>query len=171
MICTVEGCERDVHARGYCSMHWKRWRKHGDATVVLASVKPRLHDCCTVDGCARPHRARGLCDSHYSTWQRHGDAGREARTVEERWWEKVAITEGCWLWTASLDGNGYGRFHDGERDTKAHRSGYEMLVGPVPDGLELDHLCRVRACVRPDHLEPVTHAENVRRAAAAEVLV
>ena len=60
---------------------------------------------------------------------------------------------GCWLWTSYEIGNGYG----------CHRKVYEALKGPIPHGLSLDHLCRVRCCVNPDHLEPVTHEENVRR--------
>jgi hypothetical protein len=69
---------------------------------------------------------------------------------------------GCWLWTAS-NTNGYGViFHYG-RYAKAHRVVYETLIGPIPAGLQLDHLCRVTLCVNPKHLEPVTMQENIRR--------
>lgn len=83
-----------------------------------------------------------------------------------RFWPKVdkAGPDGCWLWTASLDTKGYGKFYDGERIVTAYRWAWTNARGPVPEGLELDHLCRVRRCVNPDHLEPVTHAENRRRA-------
>lgn len=71
----------------------------------------------------------------------------------------------CWLWTGNLSSQGYGRAPSGQRGKHlfAHRVMYEAHVGRIPQGMELDHLCRVRACVNPDHLEPVTHAENVRR--------
>lgn len=72
---------------------------------------------------------------------------------------------GCWLWLGTQNGNGYGQFWTGERLEMAHRWSYEHHIGPVPDGLVLDHLCRVRSCVNPDHLEPVTHRENVLRGA------
>lgn len=72
---------------------------------------------------------------------------------------------GCWIWKGKLK-YGYGRIHFGGRKGEsklAHKIAYEMLIGPVPTGLELDHLCRQRSCCNPEHLEPVTHAENCRR--------
>ena len=69
---------------------------------------------------------------------------------------------GCWLWTDPLR-DGYGRFFDGRRLRSAHRVVYELLCGKIEPGLTLDHLCRVRCCVNPEHLEPVTQKENVRR--------
>lgn len=70
---------------------------------------------------------------------------------------------GCWLWLGRLDHNGYGQFSHGQRRSQAHRWSYERLVGPIPDGLQIDHLCRVRSCVNPVHLEPVTQRENIIR--------
>lgn len=70
---------------------------------------------------------------------------------------------GCWLWTGTIERTGYGRFWLGGRQEIAHRASYALLIGPIPEGLTIDHLCRVRACVNPDHLEPVTLAENIRR--------
>ncbi len=70
---------------------------------------------------------------------------------------------GCWLWTASLNWRGYGQVRSNGPVRMAHRVVYEAYKGGIPDGLQLDHLCRVRSCVNPDHLEPVTPKENVRR--------
>lgn len=69
----------------------------------------------------------------------------------------------CWIWTASKNWDGYGQFRWGGRQQLAHRVSYQILVGAIPPGLELDHLCRVRDCVNPAHLESVTSAENTRR--------
>lgn len=89
-----------------------------------------------------------------------------------RFWDKVAPCpmSGCWLWTAYIDPRGYGRIrmvtNKGKASRPAHRVAYEALVGSIPEGLGLDHLCRTRCCVNPAHLEPVTNAENTRRGEA-----
>ena len=72
----------------------------------------------------------------------------------------------CWYWALAYDVKGYGRAWFSGRQHKAHRLVYELLIGKIPEGLELDHLCRNRLCVNPSHLEPVSHAENVRRGKA-----
>lgn len=70
---------------------------------------------------------------------------------------------GCWWWTGWVDDNGYGRVSVRKHWRTAHRVSYELAKGPIPEGLTLDHLCRNRSCINPDHLEPVTHVENVLR--------
>ncbi len=81
----------------------------------------------------------------------------------ERFFEKVFPVEGHWLWCASTNPGGYGQFNNGETMVIAHRWIYEQLVGPIPDGLDLDHLCRIRTCVNPEHLEAVTRSINLKR--------
>lgn len=89
-------------------------------------------------------------------------------TTAERFWSKVEITDRCWLWTAATS-RGYGKFNVGARPNgsgimvPAHRWAYEHLVGPIPAGFQIDHLCRVTECVNPDHLEAVTPRVNVLR--------
>lgn len=75
----------------------------------------------------------------------------------------VVDDAGCWIWQRSMDRKGYGQIRVEGRLIYSHRYMYERHVGPIHEGLELDHLCRVPACCNPQHLEPVTHAENVRR--------
>ena len=77
-------------------------------------------------------------------------------------WSLVDRGPDCWLWTGLIDRYGYGRRHTGG-EILAHRIAYRLVVGPIPAGLQLDHLCRNRRCVNPAHLEPVTGRENLRR--------
>lgn len=85
-------------------------------------------------------------------------------THAERFWTKVDKTEsGCWVWTSAFYQNGYGAFWLNGKSRLAHRVAYEMVAGPIPDGLQLDHLCRRQACVNPAHLEPVTAQVNTLR--------
>lgn len=89
-------------------------------------------------------------------------------SLQSRIAEKIALVEGgCWVWTGAMSEQGYGITWAGHRTIKAHRYVYEFAVGPVPEGMDLDHLCRCRACVNPAHLEPVTRSENLRRGHAA----
>ena len=85
-------------------------------------------------------------------------------TTEERFWARVDKSGTCWKWQGSSS-QGYGSFSADGRTVRAHRYAYELTVGPIPHGLVLDHLCRVRSCVNPAHLEPVTNVENVLRGA------
>lgn len=85
-------------------------------------------------------------------------------TVRERILHGSEVSPtGCWEWRRSKTADGYGVIKIGGRTRRAHVVSYEESNGPVPDGIQLDHLCRVRHCVNPDHLEPVSHLDNVRR--------
>lgn len=134
---------------------------------------------CSVDGCLKGgRRVRGMCDMHYARLRKTADVGSvEPKRLngqdEVRFWTFVN-KEGpasdyrpdlgpCWLWTGGLDGRKYGQFRADGRGCRAHRWSYEALVGPIPEGLTIDHLCRVKICVNPRHMEPVTAAENTRR--------
>lgn len=119
---------------------------------------------CSVEDCENPVLARGWCKTHYRRWQKNGTPLPLLPSVEERFWSKVDKDgpNGCWQWMAGKNPRGYGSFRNG-RMVAAHRYAYELLVGPIPEGLHLDHLCRNTSCVNPAHLEPVTCAENIRR--------
>ncbi len=93
-------------------------------------------------------------------------------TIDSGWLSSRYIPEpnsGCWLWLGELNSAGYGRISQGNNKigkrvrSLAHRVSYELAKGPVPEGFDLDHLCRVPCCINPDHLEPVTRSENNRR--------
>jgi hypothetical protein len=86
-----------------------------------------------------------------------------AGTPEERFWAKVDANGVCWEWLAGKLPTGYGSFRVNGKSLYAHRFAWETLMGPIPAGLVLDHLCRNPSCVNPDHLEPVTDKVNINR--------
>ena len=124
--CSIEGCERDSRARGWCPMHYMRWKAHGDPNVVLVKK---------VEG---------------------------GHTPLDRFWGNIVEKDGCWVWGGTTFSSGYGSIYDG-KTRRVHRWSYEHFVGPIPDGLVIDHLCRNILCVNPEHLEPVTPGENTKR--------
>lgn len=126
---------------------------------------------CRYPGCTNSTRAKGLCVGHYA--QRRRGASLEPlqpydSTIESRFSLKVAKQrqiDGCWLWTGWVGDDGYGRLRVGKTQKLAHVVAWFIEHDTWPDeDLELDHLCRTRRCVRIEHLELVTHAENVQRA-------
>ena len=130
---------------------------------------PRYRNTCSVPSCGILSHSHGFCSAHVARWKKHGDPGPayitpKHRTIADRFWSKVDRSADCWIWLRSRNPAGYGKFGaSGSGWILAHRWAYEQANGPIPDGITLDHLCRTRACVRPDHLEPVTRAENVLR--------
>ena len=118
--------------------------------------------------CGRPAITRDLCKAHYTHLWRSGEFQPLNRAPHARWAGLVRWTPTCWLWTGKIGSDGYGRFSitqagNQRLDTVAHRFGYQIHRGSIPEGLVLDHLCRVRHCVNPWHLEIVTIRENVLR--------
>ena len=87
--------------------------------------------------------------------------------IKRRLMNKIKRTDDCWNWTGALI-KGYGKFSVDNKAKEAHRVSYEIFVGEIPKGMVLDHLCRNPSCVNPEHLEPVTHAENVKRGNAGQ---
>lgn len=121
---------------------------------------------CSIPACVGVAHTRGWCQKHYTRWKRHKDP-QAARQIHgddlQRLLSKVDKTDGCWFWRGSTGPTGYGEFRYEGQSRPAHVVSYILLVGPVPTGMELDHLCRVRSCIRPDHLEPVDHHANLLR--------
>ena len=166
-----EVCGKPVFARGWCGMHYMRWREHGDPLHEVRRYVPQ-GDTCRHEGCDAKPKRYGLCEKHAKREVKHGET-TEPR--ERKFWAKVDKNGPvpdyrpdlgpCWLWVGYIDPKtGYGQFGSKGRGTNLpHRIAYQYSVGPIGKGLHLDHLCRVRACVCPGHLEPVTPQENIRR--------
>lgn len=123
---------------------------------------------CSIEGCSEPHHARGWCKHHYWQWWRHGVIAPQP-SEEEHFWNRVnrCGPDDCWLWTGFIDPVGYGQVWWHGRSDLPHRIAYELTVGPIPDGLTIDHVkangCMSKACCNPRHLEPVTCRENILR--------
>ena len=168
--CSDEGCTRPAKCRGLCNAHYLRLRRHGST----AKLDRRRYRVCDIPGCGRPHEGLGLCSLHRQRVRRGTPLGGRP-TTQDKFWATVdrdgpipayrPELGSCWIWTGYTDPNGYGNFRRWRHNVtrSAHRIAWEWLRGPIPTGLQLDHLCRVRACVNPDHLEPVTPKINQHR--------
>lgn len=120
---------------------------------------------CIVSGCTKSQHGGGrqMCPMHYRRFRKHGSTDDPCLDNFARY--EVSEETGCWQWTGPVKDTGYGMFSrpfGGER--AAHRAFWVRDRGPIGEGLEVDHLCRNRGCVNPDHLEVVTRWENVQRA-------
>lgn len=118
---------------------------------------------CKQAGCQLPGtKALGYCSGHYARHSRGMDMAPPIRLKlpeSERFWQKVDKTDGCWNWTAALF-RGYGIFRFQGAARIAHRISYAWRNGPIPEGIEIDHMCHNRSCVNPDHLRPATKVLN-----------
>jgi len=154
---------RSVTCRGHGQTAWRS---------NVAKGIPYSTPQCGITGCTGFVKARGWCGKHYQRWWLTGTTD-SSRTPEQRFWPRVdkngplhPTLGRCWVWTGDTSSSGYGRFYLLGRQMASHVVSWWWANGPVPEGLELDHLCRVRACCNPEHLEPVTHRENIMRSAS-----
>lgn len=128
---------------------------------------------CGEHECQEKFYARNRCRRHYRKAFADGTLNVLERTPAERFWEKVDRRGDaeCWPWTGAIGSGGYGNFFAEGSYCNAHRFSYELNVGPIPAGLQIDHVsergCEGKSCVNPAHLEPVTGRENVLRAPAS----
>lgn len=125
---------------------------------------------CAVPECVKESYLRGWCNAHYIRNQRYGSPLGAAKipTAEERFWAKVDKSGDCWNWTAYVMPLGYGQFQGIGSKVLAHRFAYEITKGAIPKGIEVDHVCFNRICVRPDHLRLTTHKQNNEHRQAAQ---
>lgn len=173
--CSVEGCLRGGRlVKELCRMHYARLLRHGDTgSADPMKAVSNLGRVCEVEGCSKPVRSRGYCNPHYKRLTKYGDPlGRPPRkTSTERFISKIdELDTGCWEWRGSVMNTGYGQFTIRKKPYLAHRYSHELHRGPIPPGMVIDHLCRNRLCVNPDHLEVVTNEENLYRGKGFRIL-
>lgn len=164
--CSTPECDRNVYYKGVCHKHY-------------VPVGPRRRKPCAVEGCETLARCKGLCDKHYTRTRRHGDVETTLRVsktetdMDKRlrwygWTERTIRPElgPCWEWNGPRSTANYARISiGGDVKAQASRVAYEAWVGPIPDGMYMCHRCDNPPCIRPDHLFPGTHTDNMQDAA------
>lgn len=121
---------------------------------------------CSIAGCGSPSRRRGWCDKHYMRWNRTGDPEGTSRPspgteIKQRLaFYSASVPSGCTEWSGHTDIHGYGAIQIGGKMARAHRVAYEEMVGKIPAGAEIDHICHNRKCINVKHLRPVTKSAN-----------
>lgn len=162
-MCAYQDCGRPVVARALCTGHYqqqKRGVELSELTGRSKNIRPRP---CGFDLCVRFAMTQGLCHTHY-VQRFHGWPERPLPDAPnyrtDLFWSKVDKTGTCWNWTSHKTHGGYGHFCIGGGLRVAHRVAYEWAIGPIPAGMQLDHTCRNRGCVNPDHLRVVTNKQN-----------
>lgn len=147
--CAISNCEKQKHTKGFCRKHYRE------------SLAP-----CSFQGCEKvvENLSSWLCAGHYSQKLRGVELSplvRKALSQSQRFSEKVKISGSCWLWGGSKNERGYGQFYANGKFTLAHRYSYRESYGDIPEGFEVDHTCRNRGCVNPDHLRLATRKQNM----------
>lgn len=119
---------------------------------------------CSIEGCAQPSSTRGWCKNHYQRWRRHGDPQGGGFPLglapDQGFRARVAQVGDCLIWQSSKSNDGYGFFYTDGHLVMAHRWAFEQEYGPIPEGMQVDHICHHEACVNHEHLRLATPSEN-----------
>lgn len=167
--CSIDGCGRKHVSKTYCSTHLKRHQDGSDMNAPIKDPNPYRDVTCRFETCPNPAKSLGYCWPHYEQHRRNPNGVRELTprpkfaSIRERLESKIGGTNelGCWL-VKKVGAQGYGVMsYQGKPDT-LHRISYRVFKGEIPPGLEIDHQCRNRSCINPDHLKAVTRMENAQ---------
>lgn len=172
-LCAFSACGRKVKAANLCQRHYDQFR--AGVPLKEIAVLGTNGSTCVFPGCTRKPVAKNLCSSHWAQSSRRGSLSPiiTDETEEERWLRSFLIDakSGCWNFIkngkgagkGTNAGRGYGQFWWAGKKKMAHRYSWERVNGPIPAGMQLDHLCRNTHCVNPAHLQVVTQYENLLR--------
>lgn len=163
-ICKEPDCDRSARSRGWCPMHYKRWWS-GKPVAGPSQHQPvtETERFCMIDGCRRRLAARGWCAMHYLRWK-EGRPMLDPPPADSAF-DRCLVGDGCWEWQGALTTSGYGQLTYRQRRYMAHRRAWEEWhQREIPVGLVVMHLCDNPRCIRPDHLQLGTDADNVHDA-------
>lgn len=165
--CSFSPCENALYCKGLCSAHYSQQRRGGPLKpIVIKSDSTKLP--CTINNCKNNQKAIGLCGAHWWQQKNKGEftVPRNQILIIDRIMNQVEKTDYCWNWTGRKAGkkkNSYGQIYYNGRQQMVHRIVYEKLINTLQITDTVDHLCRNKFCVNPDHLESVPLRENVKR--------
>jgi hypothetical protein len=172
--CSVDGCKRLRRVSKWCNAHYLRLKTGRDLTTPVRKVVLERPDTCSVDGCERRHSSHGYCISHAARWKKHGSTEpRDTRSALTRAVESGDLDtltglllkrvhvdgNGCWIWPTLDKAGKYPATPVAGKPL--HRAVVEVKHGKPLGSQHAHHICAVTACVNPDHLQPVTHRDNV----------
>lgn len=162
-ICSADLCDKKHYAHGWCAMHYQRMRNNGSISIKEYS------EFCQVYGCGAKRKSIGLCVKHYTRMLRHGTLEATVIVADDAARLKANSTinnNGCWEWQ-KFKKLGYGVAYFDGKICQAHRASWEVFVGPITKGMQVNHKCHNRACINPEHLYVGTQVQNMADMEAA----
>ena len=157
--CSVDGCESKHYGRDWCKKHYNYFTRNLPASELGIPT-------CSVEDCEKPHYSKGYCRKHWERVHLHGRTGPghviQGASIAERIAHHSSPEGDCVVWTAYRDKDGYGQMQINENPVRVIRAVVELRDGPIPEGLVVRHKCDYPPCIKPEHLELGTHAENSR---------
>lgn len=173
--CSIEGCDKPYEARGWCPMHYARWKKWGDPNFLYLEYLRTHRKECSIEGCLELASIRGWCERHYNHWHRWGHpTNRPQRETSAKWLAHAVATrdrsEGCWEWPFGLHSSGYGQLSFRGQPNRAHVVALILETGdrPKPPANHALHSCDNYLCCNPAHLRWGTTQDNSADAVARE---